>query len=127
MAELAQSRHQRARNNGRRQLALARQQRRAALVPLAGDGRTLGRIDVVEDAHQLVFDEAALLLDHQHVLKAFCKALRAAFLQRPGHRDLVDAKAEVLRVLVGNAEVCQRLAQIEIGLAGRDDAEPGRF
>ena len=41
MAELAQARHHGSRHHGRRQLALARQQHRAALVALADDGRTL--------------------------------------------------------------------------------------
>ena len=127
MAEPAQPRHQRGRHHGRRELALARQQRRAALVALADDGGTLRRIHIVENAQQLVFDEAALLLDHQHVLQAFGEAPRAALFQRPGQRDLVDAQAHLPRLGVADAEIGQRLAQIEIGLAGGDDAEPRRL
>ena len=59
--------------------------------------------------------------------KPFGEAPRAGFLQRPGQRDLVDAQAQRLRLGVGDAEIGQRLAQIEIGLAGRHDAEPRRL
>ena len=50
---------------------------------------TRGRRDgvhVVEDAHQLVLDEAALFLDHQDVLQPVGEAPRAALLERPGQR-----------------------------------------
>jgi hypothetical protein len=75
----------------------------------------------------LIFDEAALFLDHQDVLQPFGKTSRAALLKRPGQCDLVDAQADFLRISVGNTEVRQRLPQIQIGLAGGDDAKPRRF
>ena len=100
---------------------------RAGLVALADHRRPLRRIDVVENAQQLVLDEAALLLDHQHVLQAFGEGAGAGLLQRPGQRHLVDAQSERLGFAVGNAEIGQRLPQIEIGLAGRHDAEPRRL
>ncbi len=52
------------------------------------------------------------------------KRQRALRLQRPGQADLVDADAERCGVAVGDAELGQRLPHIEIGLAGRNDAEP---
>ncbi len=127
VTEAAQPRDQRGGDDRRGQFALARQQRRAALVELADHGRTLPGVDIIKDALQLVFDEAALLLDDQHVLQAFGKTLRAAFLQRPGQRDFIDAQAQRLGIPIGNAEIGERLAQIEIGLAGGYDPKPRRL
>ena len=124
---LRKPRHDGRRHHGRRQFAFARQQRRAALVALADHRGPLRGIDIIENAQQLVLDEAALLLDHQHVLQAFRERARAGFLQRPGQRDLVDAQSQRLRLGIGNAEIGQRLPEIEIGLAGRHDAEPRRL
>ena len=44
--------------------------------------------DVIENADQLILDEATLLLDHEHILQAFGKRKRAAHFQRPGQRNL---------------------------------------
>ena len=65
------------RDHGRRQLAFARQQRRAALVALADHRGPPRGIDVVENAQQLVLDKTALLLDDEHVLQAFGELPRA--------------------------------------------------
>ena len=126
MAKPAQPRDDGRRHHGRRQLAFAGQQRRAALVALADHRRPLRRIDIIENAQELVLDKAALLLDDQHILQTFGERPRAGFLQRPGQRDLVDAQSQRLRLGIGNAEIGQRLPEIEIGLAGRHDAEPRR-
>ena len=56
-------------DDGRRELADARQQRGTALVGLADDARPARRVHVVEKAHELVFDEAALLFDDEDVGK----------------------------------------------------------
>ena len=72
MPEPAQPRHQRGGHHGRVQLAFARQaaaRRSSSRLPTMV-GRLRG-VDIIKNAHQLVFDEAALLLDHQHVLQAF--------------------------------------------------------
>ena len=92
MAEPAQPRDQRRSYDGRIEFAFARQESRAVFVALADHGRPVPGVDIVEDAHQLVFDEAALLLDDEHVLQAFGEALGALLFQRPGQRDFVDAK-----------------------------------
>jgi hypothetical protein len=126
VAEAAQPRDHRACHDRRRQLAVARQQRRAGFVALADDHRAFRCIEVVEDPHQLVLDEAALLLDDENVLEPFGETPRAGFFQRPGQRDLVDAQPQLPRDVVGDPEIRQRLAQIEIGLAGGEDAEPRR-
>ena len=127
MTEPTQACDQRGCDHGRRQLAFARQQRRAALVALADHGRTIPGVHIIENAHQLVFDKAALLLDHQHILQPFGKALGADVFQRPGQRHLIDAQAQRLGVAIGNAEIGHRLPQVEIGLAGGDDAKPRRL
>ena len=127
MPEPAQPRHDRRRNHGRRQLALARQQHGAGLVALADHRRPLRRVYIIKNAKELILDEAALLLDDKHILQTFGERLCPGFLQRPGQRDLVDAKPQRLRLGVGDAEVGQRLPEIEIGLAGRHDAEPRRL
>ena len=127
MTEPAQAREQRGRDHGRRQFAFARQQWRAALVALADHGRTIPGVHIIENAHQLVFDKAALLLDHQHILQPFGKALGADLFQRPGQRHLIDAQAQRPGVTIGNAEIGHRLPQVEIGLAGGDDAKPRRL
>jgi hypothetical protein len=78
---------------------------------------------VVKDADQLVFQVRALLLDHDHFLQAFGEAPRALGLQRPGHADLVETDAERPAALFGQAEIFERLARVEIGLAGGHDAD----
>jgi len=123
MAEMAQPRDDGRRDHGRRQFALARQERRAGFVALADHRGPLRRIDVVENLQQLVLDEAAFLLDHENVLQALRKRPRAGFLQRPCQRHLVDAKSQRLRLGIRDAEIGQCLPQVEIGLAGRHDAE----
>ena len=45
-------------------------------------------------------------------------------LERPRHRDLVDADADLGGVGLGDAEVVERLAHVEVALAAGDDAEP---
>ncbi len=121
--ELAQPRNDRARHHAWGELALARQQRRPALVGLADYRGPARGVGVVENMDELLLDEAALLLDDQHVGEALGEAARAGGLERPSQADLVEADAERGRPLV-DAEVAQRLAYIEIGLPGGDDAEP---
>ena len=83
--------------------------------------------EIVEDADELVLDEAALLLDDEDVLEPVGKTPRALGLERPGQPDLVERDAERRARRVVDAELGQRLAQIEIGLAGGDDAEARRL
>jgi hypothetical protein len=127
MAKPAQPRDDGRRDHGRRQLAFAGQQWRADFVALADHRRSPRRIDVVENAKELVLNKTALLLDDEHVLQPFRERLCAGFLQRPGQSDLVDAQPQRLRLGIGNAEIGQRLPEIEIGLAGCHDAEPRRL
>ena len=43
--------------------------------------------------------------------------------ERPGAGDLVEAEAEVVGLHLVDAELVQRLAHVEIALAGGDDAD----
>ena len=127
MAEFSQAANDGGRDHGRREFAFAWQQRRAGLVALADHGGPPRGIDVVENAKQLVLDKTALLLDNEHVLQAFGELPGAGFFQRPGQRNFIDAQSQRLRFGVGDAEIGQRLPQIEIGFSRRHDAEPRRF
>ena len=51
------------------------------------------------------------------------KAVAPCGLERPDHGDLVDGEPEPLGLGVVDAELVQRLAHVEIGLADGDDAE----
>ena len=111
-----------ARDARRREFAGRRQDPLAGFVVLADDGRALAG-PVVHRLLHLAFDEGVLLLDHEDVLQAAREVAQADRLQRPGHRDLVDADAEVGAGARVEVEVFQRLQHVEVGLAGGDDAE----
>src|SRR6202035_4604306 len=119
-----QARHDGARHHGGRQLAGAWQEHRAGLVGLADDARPARRLDIIEELYQLVLDEAALLFDDEHVFNALREGQRALRLQRPRQRDFVDADAEFGGARFGDAELGERLPDVQIGLAGGDDAQP---
>ena len=96
----------------------------ALLVELADDARAHVVAPVVELLLQLVLDDLPLLLDDEDLLQAFGEVAHALGLERPGHRDLVDADADLGSEPLVDAEVVERLAHVEVALAGRDDAEP---
>ncbi len=96
----------------------------ALLVELADDARAHVVAPVVELLLQLVLDDLPLLLDDEDLLEALGELAHALRLERPGHRDLVDADAQLRHVALVEAEVVERLAHVEVALARRDDAEP---
>ena len=117
----------------RRQFRRRRQQPRAVrggpfagLVELADDARPDILAPVVELFLELVFDDLALLLDHQDFFQALGKMAHAVGLQRPGHADLVQAQADLAGLAFVDAQIVERLAHIEISLAAGDDAQPRR-
>src|SRR5207302_6020186 len=73
----------------------------------------------------LVLDDLAPFLDDEDFFKADRELAYAFRLQRPGHADLVEAKADLRGDFLGDAELAQRLAHVLIALAGCHDAEPG--
>jgi hypothetical protein len=108
-----------------RQLAVGLEERLAALVGLADhDGAAVGR-RVEQRFLELLLDQVALLLDDQDLALAGGEGGGALGLQRPDHADLVDGEAERLGLRVGDAQLVERLAYVEIGLADGDDAEAG--
>ena len=119
------------RDHRRRQVAGSRQLPSAVgtrplplLVELADHPRADVLLPVVELFLQLVFEELALLLDHQDLVEAFGEFTHALRFERPHHADLVQADADVGSLLLVDAEILQRLSDVEIALARRDDAEP---
>ena len=70
---------------------------------------------VVEDVADLGFDERAFFLDHQDLVEAGGEIAQALGLERPGHGDLVERKAEFLGVADAEPDLVEGLAQIEIG------------
>src|SRR3546814_9287662 len=74
-------------------------------------------VPVVHLLLDLRFDEGALLLHHDHILKPMRKLADALGLQRPTHADLVHADADVLAGMAIQPQVFQCLQHIEVALA----------
>jgi len=90
---------------------------------LAPDRRTGMVRPAIGDFLDLRLEEGALVLDDEQPLQPTGEIRQADGLQRPGHRHLVDGKADVAGALLGEADQLERLAQVAIGLAGGDDAD----
>src|SRR5690606_35861128 len=101
--------------------ALDREQPVSALVLLADAGRLVG--GAVEFLAHLHFDERAFLLDHDDEIEPLRKLLQFGLRERPGAADLVQADAEFVATHFIDAQFVERLADVEIALAGRDDAD----
>ncbi len=96
----------------------------AVVVELADHARRAHAVfPVVELFLDLVLDQLALLLHHQDLFQPLGEAARALRLERPGHRHLVHAQADVARDPLVDAEVRERLHGVAEGLAGGDDAQ----
>ena len=78
---------------------------------------------MIEPVLELELDQAALLLDDQQLLEPARKTERAFGLERPAQAHLVEREAEIRRAPLVEPEQVERLAHIEIGLAGGDDAD----
>ena len=104
-----------------RERAVRGEQRRAALVALAHDLRRVR--PAVQQLLELGLDQGALLLDHDDLLEAGGERAHALGLERPDQAELEHAQAKPGGELAVDAEVGERLAQVQIRLAGRDDAE----
>src|SRR5215216_2004557 len=101
--------------------ALDREQPIAALVLLADADRLIG--GAVELLAHLDLDQRALLLDHDDQVQPVGELLELALAQRPRTGDLVDANAEIVALDLVEAEFVERLADVEIALSHRDDAD----
>ena len=80
---------------------------------------------VVEIFLELAFDDAALFLDDEDLRLLPDELQRVATRQRPHHADLVDVDAKLAAGGFVEAEQAQRFHQVEMALAGGDDAEGG--
>ena len=112
-----------ARDLRRRQLAVRRQDPVAVLVEFADDARAHVLAPIVELLLELVLDDRALFLDDEDLFEPLGKMADALALERPGHRHLVEAQADLGGMRIVDPEIVERLAHVEIGFAGRDDAE----
>nr|GFA13410.1 hypothetical protein [Tanacetum cinerariifolium] len=107
-----------------RQFGQIGQQRTALFVELADNTRTLINGPVVQLAGQLILDHAAFFLDHENFFKTLGEAMHRDWFQRPAHADLEHADAHRCAEFFVDAELFQRLAHVQVGLAGGDDAQP---
>ena len=100
--------------------ALYGEQPIALLVLLADADRLIGgAVKFFTDLH---FDERAFLLDDDDEIEVLGK-LQLAAAERPGARHLVEADAQFVALDLVDAELVERLADVEIALAGGDDAD----
>ena len=98
----------------------------ALVVELADDARAHVVAPVVELFLQLVFEDLALLLDDQDFLEALGELRARLRLERPGMPTLNRRMPMSRGRRFVDAEVVERLAHVEVGLAGGDDAEARR-
>ena len=96
----------------------------AAFVELADDARAGVLAPVVELFLQLVLDHLALLLDDEDFLEPARELADAVGFERPGHRDLEHADADLGGRRFVDAEFLERFQHVHVRLARRDDAEP---
>ncbi len=107
----------------RRQLIGRGQDPFALFVELADDPGPNALVPVIELFLELVFHQRALFLDDQDLFQPLGEMAHAIALQRPGHAHLVDDEADFGGVRFVDAEIVERLADIEIGFAAGDDAK----
>jgi hypothetical protein len=109
----------------RLQRAPRRKQRRVLFILLADDHRRLGI--VAKLFAQLGFKQRALFLDHDDLVEPAGKLGHDLGVERPHHCNLQQPQAELRTRNLIDAKVFQRLAHIEITLAGRHDADLRRL
>ena len=66
-------------------------------VVFADHARTLVDRPVIQLPGELVFDDAALFLDHENFIEPFGKLVRHHRFQRPAHADLEQADSDLRR------------------------------
>ena len=80
-------------------------------------------LPVVELLFQLIFEHLPLFFDDEDFLQPRRELMHAFRLQRPHHAHLEHPQADGFGELVVNAQIFQRLPHIQVGLAGRHDAQ----
>src|SRR5215472_14300777 len=100
--------------------AFDREQPIAGFVLLADADRLVGgAVKLFADLH---LDQRAFFLDHDDQIEAFGKFLQLALAERPDASDLVQPDAKLVALELIDAEFVETLPDVEITLAGRDDA-----
>jgi len=123
-----------ARNQGRRQLALRRQQPGAArhrplaarivfFVELAEDARAYVLTPVVEFFLECVLENLALFFHHQDLFETSGELACVLRIQRPDTTDFHQTYAQLSTSLVVQPQLDQCLARIQVRLAGRHNAK----
>ena len=79
-----------------------------------------GAVKLLADLH---LDQRALLLDDDDQVEAAREVDELALRERPRAGDLVEPQPHVVRLDLVDAELVERLAHVEIGLADGDDAD----
>ena len=92
------------------------------VVHLADDARAHIVAPVEQHLLDLVLDDLAPFLDDEDLFEPDRELVHAFRLQRPGHADLVEPKADLRGDLLGDPQLAQRLADVLIALAGGHDA-----
>ena len=82
------------------------------------------RRPAVEDLLDGRLHERALLLDHDQLVEAVGELADDLGFGRPDHAELQQPDPAAAQGSFVQAEHGQRLAHVEVGLAGRDDADP---
>ena len=73
----------------------------------------------------LILDQAAFFLDDHDFVQALGEIPYAMGLERPGHRHLVKAQSQAGGAGLIDPKIAQGLPRVLIGLAHRNDAQPG--
>ena len=113
---------QNAGEKARRELARPGDEALALFVVLADHALGLRARIIVKVFLELAFDDAALFLDHEDLALALHEFHGVVERQRPHHADLVDVDAMLTAGGLVEADEAQGLHQIEMGLAGGNDA-----
>ena len=122
-AELIQQDLDRLADLADRQFANRGEQRCTLQILLAGEGGALVRAQRIQVASDLVFHHRPFFLDHQHGLAALREAGQTNGVHGPDQAGLVEPDAQSATRFLVQAEIGQRLAHIQIGLAGTDDGQ----
>ena len=101
--------------------AFDREQPIAVFIALADAERLVrGAVKLLADLH---FEQRALLLDDDDEIEPLGKILQLLAAERPGAAGLEQADAELVAPHLVDAQFVERLADVEIALAGGDDAD----
>jgi len=94
-----------------------------ALVELSDDSRAYIGAPVVELFLDLVFDDGALFLDHQHFFEPFGKLAHNFAVQGPAHSQFQHPQTDLGGQCFIDTEIFQSLAHVQVGFSRGDNAD----